>query len=676
MSKIASLFAAALVLLAANVGRGQNFWEPVGGPYFDWATSIVVDSSGAIIAATMSGICRSSDDGKTWKTENAGLPGMPANGYYGDLLIDKQYRIYYGTRIGFFLSTDEGTTWQRANTGLTDTVVTCMTMDSSGKILAVADSGAVFSYSLNRWTRLGMVPSHYFDFTGVLVNRQGQLFVSSDSGLFRSEDSGHSWTRLDIPPPVIWDFCLAIDSNGSIYAGSYYGGGLWISTTDGATWKLFADSGGQVTTIVITSNGKLFYGGTQVRFNYSNNQLFETSFDGIVKRATDNGASWVQIHVDLTEDECLFAGNNGIILAGTSNTGIFISRNSGDTWEPIDSGIGIPWAEVDAAFIDSKENFFAVVDGSNVYSSSDSGHFWSWTNFSPGYGSGNVSGFVEGKNGDLFLAFADSGIYRSQDEGKSWLRVYPYRTSSFAVAPDGSIYAGSGEGIIRSTDNLDSWITFKVGVAAAGLVAIDSMGDIFAVASDGIYRSTNEGADWLRVGLNSVNYGLTIGKAGQVFAIALDTISGKRSLFESVDLGGSWNNIADLDNGQRISSFITSSDGRLFVGGISILRSIISTSSVKEDNDDNTSLPNIIQNSPNPFTQSTIISFTLPAAAYITLALFDATGREVRRIASGYFGAGAHEVAFARGNLPAGVYFYRLEANGSSQTRAMVVLEP
>jgi hypothetical protein len=36
--------------------------------------------------------------------------------------------------------------------------------------------------------------------------------------------------------------------------------------------------------------------------------------------------------------------------------------------------------------------------------------------------------------------------------------------------------------------------------------------------------------------------------------------------------------------------------------------------------------------------------------------------------------AGEHDVPFQRGNLPSGVYFYRLESGGQSATRAMVVL--
>ncbi len=60
--------------------------------------------------------------------------------------------------------------------------------------------------------------------------------------------------------------------------------------------------------------------------------------------------------------------------------------------------------------------------------------------------------------------------------------------------------------------------------------------------------------------------------------------------------------------------------------------------------------------------------------SYITLKLFNPLGSEVAALASGFFDAGEHEITFDRGDLPDGVYFYRLEANGESQTRSFVVM--
>ncbi|MFZ1730111.1 MAG: T9SS type A sorting domain-containing protein [Bacteroidota bacterium] len=66
---------------------------------------------------------------------------------------------------------------------------------------------------------------------------------------------------------------------------------------------------------------------------------------------------------------------------------------------------------------------------------------------------------------------------------------------------------------------------------------------------------------------------------------------------------------------------------------------------------------------PNPFTSSTIISYTLPHAAPITMQVIDALGREVRRLRSGDFTeAGTHCIRFDAIGLPPGLYLIRLVA--------------
>ncbi len=73
-------------------------------------------------------------------------------------------------------------------------------------------------------------------------------------------------------------------------------------------------------------------------------------------------------------------------------------------------------------------------------------------------------------------------------------------------------------------------------------------------------------------------------------------------------------------------------------------------------------------------TINTSFSITLPEPSYITLTLYDATGREVAALANGFMDTGEHDVSFQRGNTPSGVYFFRLESGGQSATRGMVVL--
>ncbi|HEY3249659.1 MAG TPA: choice-of-anchor B family protein [Ignavibacteria bacterium] len=81
------------------------------------------------------------------------------------------------------------------------------------------------------------------------------------------------------------------------------------------------------------------------------------------------------------------------------------------------------------------------------------------------------------------------------------------------------------------------------------------------------------------------------------------------------------------------------------------------------------------QNYPNPFNPSTKIEYSVPENAYITIKIFDVLGKEVARIADGYERAGQHLVTYDASHLPSGVYFYKLETKGFSETRRMVLVK-
>lgn len=82
--------------------------------------------------------------------------------------------------------------------------------------------------------------------------------------------------------------------------------------------------------------------------------------------------------------------------------------------------------------------------------------------------------------------------------------------------------------------------------------------------------------------------------------------------------------------------------------------------------------------SPNPASSSTRITYALPRAEDVSLAVFDASGRRVRSLADGAREAGEHSIDFALRDdsgraLPAGRYFLRLEAEGRVLARAFAV---
>jgi hypothetical protein len=81
------------------------------------------------------------------------------------------------------------------------------------------------------------------------------------------------------------------------------------------------------------------------------------------------------------------------------------------------------------------------------------------------------------------------------------------------------------------------------------------------------------------------------------------------------------------------------------------------------------------QNYPNPFNPSTTISFTLATSDHVTLAVYDLTGRHVATLVDGMRTAGSHEVTFSAGNLPSGVYIYRLQSSDRSFARVLTLLK-
>jgi len=81
------------------------------------------------------------------------------------------------------------------------------------------------------------------------------------------------------------------------------------------------------------------------------------------------------------------------------------------------------------------------------------------------------------------------------------------------------------------------------------------------------------------------------------------------------------------------------------------------------------------QNYPNPFNPTTRIAFELPNAGDVTLSVYDILGRRVRTVLAERLEAGAHEVTFNGSNLASGVYFCRLEFDGRSHLRKMLLVK-
>lgn len=85
------------------------------------------------------------------------------------------------------------------------------------------------------------------------------------------------------------------------------------------------------------------------------------------------------------------------------------------------------------------------------------------------------------------------------------------------------------------------------------------------------------------------------------------------------------------------------------------------------------------QNHPNPFNPSTRISFTVPAsptgqARFTVLVVFDILGREVATLVNEEKAPGNYEVTWDAHGVASGMYLYRLQSGGASETKKLVLL--
>ncbi len=86
------------------------------------------------------------------------------------------------------------------------------------------------------------------------------------------------------------------------------------------------------------------------------------------------------------------------------------------------------------------------------------------------------------------------------------------------------------------------------------------------------------------------------------------------------------------------------------------------------------------QNEPNPFNPTTTISFDLASSMRVTVAVYDVSGRLVKRLVEGARDAGANHVTWdgkddGGNRVATGVYIYRLNAGSFSESRKMVLLK-
>jgi hypothetical protein len=166
-------------------------------------------------------------------------------------------------------------------------------------------------------------------------------------------------------------------------------------------------------------------------------------------------------------------------------------------------------------------------------------------------------------------------------------------------------------------------------------LAFDSNNNLYAGTRDGVFVSKDNGNNWYQM-----NQGLVATDVWSLEVIGNNLIAGTGYL-------GVWK--------RPLSEFIVD---------------------VKNENDIPLDFA-LEQNYPNPFNPSTKINYQIPSAEFVTLKIYNAIGKEVKTLVNEYKQAGTHncELRIENGELPSGVYFYKLTAGNFSATKKFILMK-
>jgi len=129
-------------------------------------------------------------------------------------------------------------------------------------------------------------------------------------------------------------------------------------------------------------------------------------------------------------------------------------------------------------------------------------------------------------------------------------------------------------------------------------------------------------------------------------------------------------NNTDIESDNTLSSEETSSSLSItvtsYIGKITPFNPVTAVKNLQDE------IPNsyqLSQNYPNPFNPSTIINYQLASAGKVSIKIYDVLGREVKTLVDAHQNPGKYSVKFDASNVPSGIYFYRIDAQGKNGQR-------
>lgn len=687
------------------VGKnGSIFMSYDGGATFGAYSAGSVDHNGVFAISNKIFICSnnglifySTDFGNNWNASNAG-----SNNLNSIWFTDANTGYVIGNTGVIYKTTNGAANWTLQTSG-TSQNLNAIKFTSSTTGYVCGNNGVVL-YTTNggsNWIPLATGTSQNL----LSLDASGSVIVAtgSDGMIFRYSGS---WTAIDykiVSKSEIRGVSM-INSNTFYTCG---GGGFITMTTDGGFTRTH-----QMNPMLAPLKAIYFYD--------ANRGWAVASTNNAILRTTNGGTNWIfqtGVTMNLTWAQptggngsgnigngfCINPKNKNTIFIMMGNT-VKVSYNRGQTWQTVGTNPPSPWTA-------SCHSFFVNAIDTNIWiaaKGSSGGYIIKTTNYGANWysvlGPINITSYgmpLEDDPNDpnrVYLGPDNAALRVSTNYGETWTNlsggetggifrspcdiVIQYENPNIIFVGDGVTGSGSAK-FWKSTNAGMNWTLINTVTGSEIPMIGNTAQDLNLVyhstwSSGGFWKSTNMGSNFSNIPESGSLWSTDIAK-DEPHSVAHVPYSGGTcrlstdggATFSSSSIGSS--TAAGLLYYDKATLFAQQS------GGVYRMTANYTVSPVVNVKGNSGEIPSsfaLSQNYPNPFNPSTSIKFDVSYLSFITLKVYDITGREVKTIISDIMNPGKYNVTFDASELPSGIYLYSLRADGITiSTKKMILIK-
>ena len=238
-----------------------------------------------------------------------------------------------------------------------------------------------------------------------------------------------------------------------------------------------------------------------------NGRLIGAGSNALFHIDVDSGvAETIALPASAASVSAMAANRSGRIYVASPGSGVWVSRDGGESWKAGNSGLPEGVVTSLATHARDEDVVYAYLSGDGIYRSEDGGGVWHLMDNGPEGMTGplihsDMPGSMQ--TGWLFAA-TTNGVSRSMDCFCQWRLAGTVAGEVSALTFDprqpAHLYAATGEGVFRSHDGGEGWVASRAPAPRIASLLFTSTGMLYGLSAGGaLYASADESQSWRRI---------------------------------------------------------------------------------------------------------------------------------------------------------------------------------